>query len=120
MKKFDMHFHSTRSDGENTHEERIIEAKKRGLKLITLTDHDIVTNDDFINQARSYWISSNKSVEISARDYDLNKSLHLTSYANTFNEGINDILKDSMEERKIQTKDLIEKLQSKWFKGTLE
>jgi hypothetical protein len=45
MNKIDMHFHSTCSDGKNTHEEILEQAKQKGLEFIALTDHDNISGD---------------------------------------------------------------------------
>jgi len=58
------------------------EARKKELKLITLTDHDVISSDDFIKKADNLGIKSLYSTEISARDNSSNKSLHLTCYSN--------------------------------------
>jgi len=47
MDKFDMHFHSDLSDGKSSPEEIIKRAEQLGLEMITLTDHDRVSTDEF-------------------------------------------------------------------------
>ena len=42
LMKFDLHFHTTLSDGLKTPEETIQIAKKLGLQFLACTDHDII------------------------------------------------------------------------------
>ena len=42
MMKADLHTHSTASDGQYTPSELVQLAKKRGLEVLALTDHDTV------------------------------------------------------------------------------
>jgi predicted metal-dependent phosphoesterase TrpH len=60
-----MHFHSTRSDGENKPNEILDRAKAMGLELVTILDHDIVSTNDFIESARIRGIDSLYSSELS-------------------------------------------------------
>ena len=91
MDKIDMHFHSTCSDGANTHEEILKQAQQKGLEFIALTDHDHISGI-FQEKAQEMWIKSTQSVEISARNYQHGKSLHLTCYAKEFSQDVSDIL----------------------------
>lgn len=113
---FDMHFHSNLSDWKNSPEEIIQEAKKRKLKLITLTDHDIISSKDFIEKSSLAWIKSLYSTEISARDNSQNKSLHLTCYSNWFSKEIYDILENTVNKKTLVIFEQVKKLAEKWFK----
>ena len=42
MSKADLHVHTTASDGHSSPEEVIIEANKRGLNVLSITDHDTI------------------------------------------------------------------------------
>jgi len=91
-----MHCHSTRSDGVNTPNEVIREAKRKKLDFLTLTDHDTIAPREFQDTLRNEWIGSCDSVEISARNYDLEKSLHLVSYARIFKDSLSEVLGRSL------------------------
>ncbi len=119
MNKLDMHFHSTCSDGENTHEEILDQAKKKGLEFIALTDHDHISGE-FQQKAQNIWIESTQSVEISARNYQHEKSLHLTCYAKEFSQDVFDILDWVRESKKNNLKVQIESLQKSGFQVSLE
>jgi len=38
---------------------------------VTLTDHDTITSNEFVSEAKQSGIHSNPAVEISAMDYEL-------------------------------------------------
>lgn len=90
-----MHCHSTLSDGKNSPWEIISEAERLGLDFLALTDHDVIAPKNFQKDLKEVWIKSCDSVEISARNYELGKSLHLVSYACTFSDSLRDILDES-------------------------
>ena len=119
MNKLDMHFHSTCSDGKNTHEEILDQAKKKGLEFIALTDHDHISGN-FQQKAQEKWIISTQSVEISARNYQHEKSLHITCYAKEFSQDVFDILDWVRERRKNNLQVQIESLQKSGFKISIE
>ena len=50
MKNIEMHCHSTRSDGKNAPEEVIMEARRKNLDFLPLTDHDVISSPDFQGQ----------------------------------------------------------------------
>ena len=114
MNKIDMHFHSTCSDGKNTHEEILDQAKKKGLEFIALTDHDNISGE-FQKEAENYWIKSTQSLEISARNYKHEKSLHITCYAKSFTDDIYQILDGVKNARKNNLEIQVKQLQKHWF-----
>lgn len=119
--KLDMHFHSKESDWENTWQEMIEWAKQRNLEAIFLTDHDEVTNDDFIKEAKYNWILTWKSVEISACNYSLDwKSLHLTAYSNNFSNRVYELLDESKNWHIQMVRTLVNHLSKNWFELTSE
>lgn len=92
MKNREMHCHSRRSDGKNSLPEILEEAQRMNLEFLALTDHDVISPRDFQSDLRDIWIETCDSVEISARNYELWKSLHLVSYARMFQDSLQDIL----------------------------
>jgi len=95
MKNIEMHCHSTNSDWRNSPEEVVWEAKRLWLDFLTLTDHDFISPSDFKDSLRINGIETCDSVEISARNYDVDKSLHLVSYAAILSESLQDILENT-------------------------
>lgn len=119
MKNIEMHCHSTRSDGKNTPQEVIVEAQRKNLEFLALTDHDVISSPDFQGYLLDVWIRTCDSVEISAHNPDFWKSLHLVSYAHIFNESLNQILGQSRSGKFERNKGQIEKLVKQfWFDGT--
>lgn len=62
----DLHTHTTRSDGADTPEELICRAARSGVKVLAVTDHDIVPKDEYTNGSKE---------KKSLKEYA--KSLHL-------------------------------------------
>ena len=118
MNKIDMHFHSTCSDGKNTHEEILEQAQQKGLEFIALTDHDHISGI-FQEKAQEMWIKSTQSVEISARNYQHEKSLHLTCYAKEFSQDVFDILHWVRENKKDNLEVQLHSLQKSGFDVSL-
>ncbi|MDD3144902.1 MAG: PHP domain-containing protein [Candidatus Gracilibacteria bacterium] len=113
---FDMHFHSIASDGKNSNEEIVNYAFSKNLQFIALTDHDVISGDNFKNEAKEKGINSCYSTEISARDLKNKKSLHLTCYSRSFGKNIRDILENTVEKKKLLIIKQVEKLKNSGFK----
>lgn len=113
--KIDMHFHSIRSDWKNTPEDMIQDAKKKNLDFIALTDHDVVSDNEFVELAKSNWINSTKSVEVSAYNIEDDRSIHLTAYSNMFKDDIEKVLKISRDWHMILIDEQIKQLNKNWF-----
>lgn len=76
----DLHMHSTYSDGTNSPEELIIEAKKKGLQAISITDHDSITAyEEALPLSKKYGIQLISGVEFSAMYGD--ESIHILGYS---------------------------------------
>jgi len=78
MPTVDLHTHSTFSDGTCSPEEVVRAALKRGVQLLSLTDHD--TTDGTARAlvaAQSHKLRLIPGIEISTRDHD---NLHFTGY----------------------------------------
>lgn len=112
---FDLHFHSNISDWENSLEEIIKESKNKKLEFLAITDHDKITNSNFLQLTKKSWIETCFSTEISARNYEHNKSLHLTFYAQNFSKEVNQILENTINKKIKMIKKQVEKLKQKWF-----
>jgi len=121
MKNIEMHCHSTLSDGRNALEEIIAEAKRCNLDFLSLTDHDHISPKSFQEELQDLWIQSCDSVEISARNYELDKSLHLVSYAKVFHNSLYQVLENSRSGKLAVKLGQLEKLVTEYdFEGTLE
>ncbi len=119
MKKIDMHFHSTHSDGRNTEEELLQHAQTKKVEFLALTDHDNISSG-FREKAAKYGIHSCESVEISARNYQDEKSLHLTCYTKHFSHDVHAILNNVREAKKGNLETQIIALQQSGFQITMQ
>lgn len=121
MKHIEMHCHSTLSYGRDTPDQVIDEAKRLALDFIVLTDHDIITPQEFQLSLTAADIQTCDAVEISARNYDLDKSLHLVSYAKIFHESLHEVLQSSRD-AKMQMKwgQFDRMIYEFWFEGSRE
>jgi len=52
MRNIEMHCHSTRSDGKNTPEHVLKEAQRMNIGFLALTDHDVISPQDFQSDLR--------------------------------------------------------------------
>ena len=79
MKKIaDLHTHSTASDGQYTPSELIHLAKKRGLEVLALTDHDTLDGlDEAVQTGKELGVQVLRGVELGAKEY---RSLHILGY----------------------------------------
>lgn len=79
--KADLHLHTRYSDGYNTVEEIVQMAVKAGLTHIAMTDHDnLIGYEEKKSRCAEYGIKTIKSVEISAKDFELGKVVHVLGY----------------------------------------
>jgi len=115
MNTFDMHFHSQLSDGKSTTEEILDRAKELWLDMLTLTDHDRISTDDFRLWANERGMKSYASTEISTRNYDEWKSLHLTCYAQSFWDELYKILNNTISWKEEMLSTQIDVFIEKWF-----
>ncbi|MGI6442540.1 MAG: PHP domain-containing protein [Synergistaceae bacterium] len=78
MITIDMHIHSTHSDGSYSVEEIVKAAKKRGLSLISLTDHDTTSGvASFMKECKKQGVNALSGIELSA---DESFMLHILGY----------------------------------------
>jgi len=98
----DMHCHTIWSDGVNTRDELIADAKSKWLEALFITDHDRVSLDH-IDAMRDAGLITAPSVEISTINtlWD-DKWLHMTYYANSVSEELLWILQNT-KEKKLET-----------------
>lgn len=77
---YDLHMHSTCSDGTSSPEELVILAKEKGLKGISITDHDTVAvYPDAFALAKKHQVTLIPGIEFSCHFKD--KSTHILGYS---------------------------------------
>lgn len=74
----DLHVHTTMSDGSDTFEEVLIQARERGIGRIAFTNHDTTRG---LNEAAAlgqrYGVQVTGGIEVSAYDYKRNRKVHV-------------------------------------------
>lgn len=82
----DMHLHSIYSDGELTPKQLIIRAKKNNVKIVSITDHNMLFNVvermNLINFSKNHGIELIDGIEISSIHNGI--SVHILGYSNSF------------------------------------
>ena len=74
----DLHTHTTASDGQYTPGELVSLAKKRGLSVLAVTDHDTIAGVEEAQRAGSaLGLTVIRGVELSAKDYP---NCHILGY----------------------------------------
>ena len=113
--KFDMHCHTTRSDGTSTPEQLIDVAKQRWLEMLFITDHDR-DSSDIVPLIQEAWIQSTPSVEISTTNkiWD-DRSLHATYYTSEVSDNIKDIINHTKSQKMELILSQLYYLEEKWF-----
>ena len=113
----DLHTHSTASDGTYSPEELILEAKRKKLKYLSLTDHDTIDGLSLITSIPDGLIFIN-GVEISA---EFPKTLHILGYGfDPEQTELNSTLKELQDFRLNRNKKMIENMKALGFDITLE
>lgn len=75
----DLHTHSTASDGQYTPSQLVSLAKKAGIEVLALTDHDTLDGlDEAIQAGNALCLQVIPGVELSAKEYD---TFHILGYA---------------------------------------
>ncbi|HQK25834.1 MAG TPA: PHP domain-containing protein [Synergistaceae bacterium] len=78
MIRVDLHTHSTRSDGTMSPEELVARARRRGVAVLSLTDHDTTAGvEEFLRACRRSGVRGVAGVELSA---EAPYTLHLLGY----------------------------------------
>jgi len=118
--KFDMHCHTTHSDGSSAPKELIWEAKKRNFDMLFITDHD-TDSTDLVPMIEDAGISTVPSVEISTKNtlWD-NRSLHATYYSNHISDEILWIIDNTRQGKRNLILKQLHHLESKWFQVDVE
>ena len=113
----DLHTHSTASDGTYSPEKLVLEAAKKQLKYLSLTDHDTIDGLSQIMSVPDELIFIN-GVEISA---EFPKTLHILGYGFDPNQAeLNSTLKELQDFRLNRNKKMIGNMKTFGFDITLE
>lgn len=79
-KRYDLHTHTTKSDGTLSPEELLKLAKEKGLSGLSITDHDTIAaySKEIVSLAKSYDLTLISGVEITSKHRSLN--VHVLGY----------------------------------------
>lgn len=119
----DLHTHSNKSDGSMSPTELIIHAKKSGVSILALTDHDTTEGiEEALRTGDRYGIKVVPGVEISTvADTDTSSEIHILGYFNNNNyKCIEGMLKKIRLNRDIRNPLIIKKLQGLGIDITLD
>lgn len=98
-KQFDLHLHTNFSDGRESPKKVLSRAKKAGLSLVSITDHNSITHiEEEIEFARSLKLNTLPGVELSA--IYQNRHLHLLGYGFKKTKALQSTLKQVQQKRK--------------------
>lgn len=108
--KFDLHVHTTASDGSLNAQQIVAEAKRIGLTTMAITDHDTIGNvKECIEEGKKQGIRIIAGVELSA-EVDSGK-MHILGYGiDPDNNEFNLVMKMLREAREDRNKNIIEAL----------
>jgi len=113
----DLHTHSTASDGTFSPEDLVLEANRKKLKFLSLTDHDTIDGLSQITSIPDGLIFIN-GVEISA---EFPKTLHILGYGfDPEQNKLKNTLKELQDYRLNRNKKMIENMKALGFDITLE
>jgi len=108
--KFDLHVHTTASDGSLNAEQIVAEAKRIGIKTMAITDHDTIGNvKNCIEEGRKKGIQIIPGVELSA-EIDKGK-MHILGFGiDPDNKEFNMVMQMLRKAREIRNQNIIEAL----------
>lgn len=111
----DLHCHTTLSDGSLGIEQIIIQAKRTGIDMISITDHDTLSS--FSRAAvlgERYGVRVLQGVELSAWDKKRNDKVHILCYAPKKPDRLEGLCLKSCEIRKACGKEMVEKVMERF------
>lgn len=107
----DLHCHTTLSDGSLGIEETIVQAKRVGLDVLAITDHDTLSSSQRAQiLGERYGVTIIPAVELSAWDKKRNCKVHILCYAPQKPDRLEGLCLKSCEIRKSCSNDMIAKV----------
>ncbi len=105
----DLHLHSVYSDGKYTPREVCARAKKNGVSLLSITDHDtLMGEEDKQSAAKEYGLSYLSGWEISA--YEKGEKIHILGYRCTQGEAYEAFTRKRREAALLRAEDSVKKM----------
>lgn len=111
MNQIDLHMHTTCSDGTMSPQEIIAYAKEKGLRTISVTDHDTISHiKEVISAATGSGIEVIPGIEVSA-EYDSRGTMHILGYyIDPDNDELYAMLKDFRDGRDTRNPQIVARL----------
>ena len=119
----DLHIHTNASDGEPSPKELIDKAISKGIKIIAITDHDSVSGiQEALDYSKNKEIEVVPGVEISCDEEEVGFfDVHILGlFIDHKNKELNDLLTKLKQERIIQKKEIIKKINDLGYDITFE
>lgn len=113
--KIDLHCHTTLSDGSLGIEDVIAQAKKTGIDVLSITDHDTLSSySRAAVLAERYGVRVIQGVEMSAWDKERNQKVHILCYAPKKPDRLEGLCLKCCEIRKACSKEMIAKVMERF------
>ena len=117
----DLHIHSNHSDGDMSPQEILLQAQKLDLKMLALTDHDVISGTIAILKSNPTDIKIIPGVELESTETELQKTVHILGYGMDKNlAGMQKKLETLQKNRLERNVKVIQKLQSLGLNINLE
>ncbi len=108
----DLHIHTVNSDGSMSVKDVIYYAKKSGLQIIAISDHDTMSGvDEAILEGKQLGIRVIPAVETTVIDTKRNRSVHFLCYFPRNKEVLTRFLQSTLDSRRKQKLEMIQKIQ---------
>lgn len=118
----DLHVHTNYSDGVEEVESVLQKARDKGIQVIAITDHDVLTQYDRVEKAgKDIGIKTIRGVEMSCYDFDVHKKVHMIAL--NFNKDhphMDKLCSNTLKCRDEYHKKMIEGLNQKGYDITYE
>lgn len=113
-KRVELHCHSIYSDGTLTPAELVARAKKNGVELLTLTDHDSISGGpDLFAAAKAEGLDVRLGIEINCAGEGAADRVHILGYGiDPLSPGFAERLIEFRERRTVRSKLIVEKLRA--------
>lgn len=111
----DLHTHTVLSDASRTVEQVMDYARQIGLKYIAITDHDTLAGtEEAVELGEKYGIRVIPGTEISTRDENTGRTVHLLCYRPKDREGLQAFLDETLEHRRRQKLQMAANVQKRY------
>nr|WP_309101256.1 PHP domain-containing protein [Fredinandcohnia onubensis] len=105
---FDLHLHTTASDGDYSPDKVVEKAREKGITTIAITDHDSLKGlDEAINAGRRMGVNVIRGIELSSKYKG--KTVDILGYNINSPKSLENLLEEMKTERETRTLKIIEK-----------